>query len=208
VARIRASGHPRLLTFPGRHLFLVRHGESAWNAEARLQGQADPPLSEAGRAQARALASWLAATVPRDAGAVVSDLQRARDTAELAGHPAAEVDADWRERGVGEWTGMLEAELPPGELRAFRDRDHVPPTGEAWPAFQARVGAAIDALDTRGGDWVVFTHGGCVRAAVAHLTGADPKTIAGPANASLTRFEIAPRRRLLAFSVSAPGGQE
>ena len=185
---------------PPTYLFLVRHGESAWNAEARLQGQADPPLSDAGRAQARALAAPLAALAPD--GVVVSDLERARETAELAGFPGAEVDPRWRERGVGEWTGMLEADLPPGDLRAFRDRDHVPPTGEAWPAFQARVGAAIDELDGRGGTWMVFTHGGCARAAVAHLTHADPKAVAGPANASLMRFELAPRRRLLAFSVT------
>jgi broad specificity phosphatase PhoE len=201
VARRRASGHPRLLT---RHLFLVRHGESAWNAQARLQGQADPPLSQAGRDQARALEPWLARLAP--AGVVASDLQRARDTAGLAGHPDAELDQRWRERGVGEWTGLLESALPPGDLRAFRDHDRVPPTGEAWPGFEARVGAAIDELDARGGSWLVFTHGGCVRAAVVHMTGADPRAVAGPANASLTRFELAPRRRLLTFSVSAPGG--
>jgi broad specificity phosphatase PhoE len=184
---------------PRRSLVLVRHGESSWNAERRLQGQAEAPLSELGRDQARALARPLAAL--GTFGAVASDLSRARDTAALAGHPGPELDARWRERGLGEWTGLLEDELPDGCLRAFREDDEVPPSGEAWAAFEARVGAAIEDLDARGGCWLVFTHGGCVRAAVAHLTGAEPQAVAGPGNATLTTFELAPRRRLRGFSV-------
>jgi probable phosphoglycerate mutase len=194
------------VTGPRRHLVLVRHGESAWNAERRLQGQAEAPLSDAGRALARALAAALDAL--GDVGLVSSDLERARDTAALAGRAAPELDPRWRERALGEWTGLLEDELPDGHLRAFRQDDRVPPTGEPWAAFQDRVGAAIDELDARGGSWLVFTHGGCIRAAVAHLTRAAPRPVAGPGNATLTTFELAPRRRLLGFSVSPSTGGE
>lgn len=181
-----------------QHLFLIRHGESAWNAEQRLQGQADAPLSDAGRDEARALAASLAVLPP--ARVVTSDLERARETAELAGFGGGEPDPRWRERGLGAWEGMLEADVPPAELAAFRRAGQVPPGGEAWDAFQARVAGAVEELAARGGSWLVFTHGGCVRAAVAHLTGADARTVAGPANASLTLLELAPRRRLLVFN--------
>src|SRR3954451_4742886 len=62
-------------------LILVRHGESVWNAEERLQGQLDPPLSERGRRQSRALAATLDG-LPGDR-VICSDLARARETAEL-----------------------------------------------------------------------------------------------------------------------------
>ena len=61
-------------------LILLRHGESNWNAEGRMQGTADPPLSAAGRAEARELAPLLDGLRP-DA-VVTSDLRRARQTAE------------------------------------------------------------------------------------------------------------------------------
>ena len=68
-----------MLTPP--RLVLVRHGQSTYNAQARLQGQADPPLSDAGRAQAEALRPFL----PRFAQVVTSDLVRASETATRTG---------------------------------------------------------------------------------------------------------------------------
>src|SRR3954451_17636073 len=68
---------------PPDRLILVRHGESTWNAEERLQGQLDPPLSDRGRDQARALAGMVDG-VPAER-IVCSDLGRARQTAELMG---------------------------------------------------------------------------------------------------------------------------
>src|SRR6478609_7945793 len=82
-------------------LILVRHGQSTYNAQLRLQGQADPPLSETGREEARALAGAL----PRFAQVVTSDLARASETAALLGYPDAERDARWREIALGEWQG-------------------------------------------------------------------------------------------------------
>lgn len=179
-------------------IYLVRHGESEWNAESRLQGQAGPGLSERGRAQARELVPLMAELATN--GTVASDLARARETAALAGFPAAAPDPRWRERSLGVWETQPEDSVDAAEMTAFRDNRFVPAGGEAWPAFQARVGGAVDDLAARGGSWLVFTHGGCVRAAIAHLTGADALTIAGPSNASLTVLEIAPRRRLRAFN--------
>jgi broad specificity phosphatase PhoE len=119
---------------------------------------------------------------------------------------------------MGEWQGHYEREIDPAEMDAFRHGDLVPPGGETFAQVQERVGAAVDDLARRGGDWIVFTHGGPVRAAVAHLTGADHRAVAGPANTSLTVLELVPRRRLLTFNwepdgaaiprASEPGGAE
>lgn len=187
-------------------LFLVRHGESAWNAEGRLQGQADPELSPLGREQAAAVAP-VVAKLPATA-VVTSDLARARDTAALAGHPDAPTDPRWRERTLGEWETHLEREVATRqEMTRFRAGDLVPPGAEAWPDFQARVAAAAEELAATGEDWIVFTHGGCVRALTAHVTGADWRTVAGPANTSLSVVDLSKRRRMLAFNwtPSAPG---
>ena len=195
-------------------LVLVRHGESAWNAERRLQGQSDAPLSDEGRAQGARLREVFDGIAVD--GAVSSDLSRAHETAQLAGFDGIRRDPRWREFDLGEWSGRLEAEVPPEELAAFRRASLVPPGGESWPLFQARVGSAVEQLGRAGGTWAVFTHGGAIRAAVAHVTGARPETVAGPVNTSLTLLELAPRRRLLTFNwspepglprASEPGGE-
>ena len=179
---------------------LVRHGESTWNAEHRMQGQADPPLSELGRQQAAALAPFLDGVPERT---LSSDLVRAVQTAELLGLAGAPTDERWREIDIGDWAGRTLDELDPEEVAAWRRGERAPPNAEAWPQFQARVAAAVDAL--RGADVLVVTHGGCVRAATAHLTGADARTLAPPANASLTVIEHGERVRLHAYGVRAPG---
>ena len=90
------------------------------------------------------------------------------------------------------------AEFPPGPEFSWRGGPVVPPGGEAWEELVARVGAAVDELlDAGDGPWVVIAHGGVVRAAVTHLTGADARQLAGPANASVTVLE---GRRLRAYA--------
>jgi broad specificity phosphatase PhoE len=185
-------------------LYLVRHGESAWNAEKRLQGQAEAPLSEHGEAQARALGPILKQL--GDLPAISSDLRRARNTAALAGFPATPVDPRWRERSLGRWETHLESEISQDDMTAFRQGLYVPEGGESWAAFQARVAEAALALKK---DTIVFTHGGCARALVAHVTGADWRTVVGPANTSLTVVRLGKSPRMLAFNWTpqAPGLQ-
>jgi glucosyl-3-phosphoglycerate phosphatase len=96
-----------------RRLVLVRHGESVWNAEARIQGQRCAGLTEAGHAQAKATGAFLAALYPH-AHLVTSDLQRTRETvaplaAALACEPAS--DERLRERSFGAWEGLLRADV-------------------------------------------------------------------------------------------------
>jgi glucosyl-3-phosphoglycerate phosphatase len=181
-------------------LLLIRHGESTWNAEHRLQGQADPPLSPLGREQAAALLPFLDGLPAR---ALSSDLTRAVQTAEAIGLADAPTDPRWREIDIGDWAGHTLDELDPGDVAAWQRGELAPPNAETFAELQARVARAVDEL--RGEDAVVVTHGGCVRAATAHLTGADPRWLAPPANASLTVLEHGERTRLHAYGLRAPG---
>lgn len=180
-------------------LMLVRHGESTWNAEHRLQGQADPPLSPLGLEQAAALLPFLGDLPARR---LSSDLTRAVQTAEALGLGGAPTDPRWREIDIGDWAGHTLDELDPAEVAAWQRGEIAPPNAETFAQLQARVAAAVDEL--RGEDAIVVAHGGCVRAATAHLTGADPRRLAPPANASLTVIEHGDRIRVHAYGLRAP----
>ena len=95
-------------------LLLVRHGETDWNAEGKLQGHTDRPLNDYGRRQAQALADRLAGEAI-DA-VYASDLSRARETAEILGArlglPVV-VDPDLREKNWGSWEGLTSDERLP-----------------------------------------------------------------------------------------------
>jgi probable phosphoglycerate mutase len=191
---------------PRDRLIIVRHGESTWNSEERLQGQLDPPLSERGREQARALAA-IVDGVPAER-IVCSDLGRARQTAELMGLEPARYDPRWREIDVGAWGGRTAAEIDAqgDELTNWRGGPRRAPDGEPWDAFAARVSGAADELIAAGGTWLVVSHGGCVRAVAAHLTGADALHLGSPPNASATVFELGARTRLLVYGSLPDGG--
>jgi 2,3-bisphosphoglycerate-dependent phosphoglycerate mutase len=153
-------------------LYLVRHGETEWNREGRVQGHLDPPLNQAGRAQALGLARRLA-DVAFDA-AYSSDSQRAHLTAEIV---LAErrvpivMLPGLRERFLGRWEGVLAAELPtsdPAAWRAWlgRPRDWAPHGGESEVELERRVTAALDGIVAAHPDQtiLVVSHGGAIRA--------------------------------------------
>lgn len=161
-------------------ILLVRHGQSTWNAAGRWQGQADPPLSPVGEQQADAGAASAELAGVRAWWA--SDLHRARDTATrlAAGRGPVHLDARLRERHAGAWEGLTRAEIErgwPGFLAGGRrpagweDDDLV--TVRALDALLLVAGAAADvAAGADGGDALVVTHGGVVRA-VERSLGAD-----------------------------------
>jgi broad specificity phosphatase PhoE len=137
-------------------LLLVRHGETDWNADGRLQGQTDRPLSDFGRSQARRLAEELESE-KLDA-IYSSDLSRARETAEIVGErlglPVV-LDADLREKDWGTWEGLTSAE-----------RDRVEFVGESTDQHQARMLSALRRISERhpgDGRILVVTHGGSMR---------------------------------------------
>jgi probable phosphoglycerate mutase len=195
---------------PPARLVLIRHGESAWNAEGRLQGQADPPLSERGRAQIAALRPLLADLEPD--GVTVSDLARARESAAILGWPDAAPDAAWREVDIGAWAGRLSAEVREADGEAFlawREGRRAAPGGEDAEAFAARVVPAARALLGRGGTQVVVCHGGPIRVACAGLLGLALHQLGGLGNASATALEqVASGVRLAMYNLGGGGGED
>lgn len=148
---------------------LVRHGETAWNAEGRVQGQIDISLNDLGRAQAKAAAARLA-TEQFDA-LYSSDLSRTVETAQSAAALLGlevERTAGLRERFFGAFQGLTHAEaqaLYPADFARFaaRDPDHrFPGEAESLRVFSGRVEAALGDLAERhrDGTLLVVTHGG------------------------------------------------
>jgi broad specificity phosphatase PhoE len=164
-------------------VLVIRHAQSTWNAERRWQGWADAPLSELGERQAAGAAARL-----RDAGlvsAVASDLRRARRTAELIseglGLGPVRVDRGFRERDVGEWSGLAAEEMEerfPGQRDAWRDgRLDRPPGGESTPQVLERVDAALAKLREEPGPLLIVSHGGVIRA-LERRAGLEARAIA------------------------------
>jgi XTP/dITP diphosphohydrolase len=151
---------------------LIRHAESIWNAQERWQGQADPPLSARGVAQAEAVARALAQE--RADRLLCSDLQRARQTAEIVGRVlglAPSGDPRLRELDVGRWAGLTRGEieaLDPEPLRRFEAEDPEVRAGggESRAEIRARVRGAFRELARAhaGERLIVVTHLGVVRA--------------------------------------------
>ena len=189
-----------------RHrLVLIRHGETAWNAEGRLQGQEDVPLNPRGRDQAagagRALAKWLAreADAPARYAFVSSPLGRARDTMELAraamGLAATDytLDPALLELSFGDWQGLtwpeVEARDPVGAAAREADKwRFTPPGGESYATLAGRIGRWAADLEQ---DTVAVAHGGVARALFA--------LIGGVPEAKAPRMEIW-QGRVLVFS--------
>lgn len=158
----------------------MRHGESTWNREHRIQGQSDPPLSAAGLRQAELLAVRLAR---RDfAGFYTSDLRRASQTAEAIGTAisgeAPEPMQGLREIQLGEWegltTGEIAARFPDAWARWLAQPDwDVVTGGEGAERFSDRVGATVDEILRRHshGDALVVTHGGVIQIALHRILG-------------------------------------
>jgi glucosyl-3-phosphoglycerate phosphatase len=141
------------------------------------------------------------------AGVVSSDLARARETAELLGLRAVAYDPAWREIDVGTWAGRTadEVDAEGDGVTNWRGGPRTAPDGETWEAFAARVAGALDPLLADGGARIVVCHGGCIRAACAHITGGDALTFGSPPNASLTLIEPGARPRLLAYGITPDG---
>ena len=166
-----------------QHLLLWRHARTAYNSQARLQGQIDIPLDEVGHWQARTAAARIAAR-HRPVRIVASDLTRAADTAGYLSRALdvpVELDPRLRERGFGAWEGMTGHEIEarwPGEFQAWRaGGDPVGVGAEARADVAARVGEAVldQVARTAGrGSLVIVSHGSALGSLVAELLGQDP----------------------------------
>ena len=162
-------------------LYYVRHGETDFNAEQRLQGRQDTLLNARGRSQARECGELLRELFARDNRSahdfhyVASPLQRARETMEILRPPLGlpvepyETDNRLMEISYGAWEGLTLPEIDarmPGMLaeRESDKWDFSPPGGESYRELTARIGDWYASLKQ---DTVVAAHGGGVRALMA-----------------------------------------
>ena len=161
----------------GALLLLIRHGETTWNAENRVQGQSDSPLSEVGIAQARALADRL-----KDepiAAAYSSDLSRAFETAKIIAEPhglGVIASHTLREADYGEWTGRTMDEVRADWSEAYADYVSDPanariPGGESVLELVRRSHTCAVEIAQRhpGENILIVGHGGSVRGIICGI---------------------------------------
>lgn len=201
-----------------RWIFL-RHGESVANAEGFLSGHRDVPLTSLGEAQARAAGAALSSEALH--AVLVSDLRRARQTADLAlgdwaqrrgeAPPAPRFSAALRERHLGSWEGAIIAELRrDGRAAVLTSWDERPPGGESLCDLALRSLPLLVQAE-RAGTTLLVAHGGLIRVLVGLLDGV-PTAVLGRekiANAAPLAREVPPgtwATLLSGLSASGPTG--
>ncbi|MGV8839830.1 MAG: histidine phosphatase family protein [Bauldia sp.] len=181
------SALPKQHIRPGVTLVFVRHGETDWNVEARLQGQKDIPLNENGRTQARRNGLVLVRDVP-DVSAfdfVASPLGRAHETmlilrAAMGLDPAGfRTDPALLEITFGIWEGLTLAEIDADGTAEGRRRQadkwgYVPPGGESYAMLADRVTRWLGSIDR---DTVAVSHGAVGRVVQGLLLGVGPEDV-------------------------------
>jgi probable phosphoglycerate mutase len=180
-------------------LHLIRHGETDWNRDGRIQGHSDPPLSDAGREQSRVLAETLAAESIGELWS--SDLRRALETAErLAARLGLDIRVSpaLRERSFGVNEGRVAAEVA-AELgtvagTAWLGPDDRHPEGESLRELYERMAAFLDALlaEAPAEEIALVTSGGPIRMASAYLAHEPVEAVVWAAveNCSVTTVEV------------------
>ena len=175
-------------------IIVVRHGQTAANAQGLLLGRLDVDLDAVGRVQAVALA----AALPAPDLVVTSPLARTRQTAAaFGGDIEIEVDEQWIEMDYGDFDGRPVADVPAATWARWRaDVDFAPPGGESLARMTARVHDALDDLATRaaGRRVVVVTHVSPIKSTVGWALQLGPevswRTFVAPA--SITRVGVGP----------------
>ncbi|WP_333713352.1 histidine phosphatase family protein [Yoonia sp.] len=141
-------------------LYILRHGETTWNAENRMQGELDSPLTEKGQGDARRQRDILRSRDLAGFDFFTSPQGRAFQTAAIALYGLAGVirtDDRLREIGVGDWSGRLRAELPmPKGPNPLIAQYEMAPNGEGFARLKTRVRSFLDDLR---GPAVIVTHG-------------------------------------------------
>ncbi len=204
------------------NFWLIRHAIVAENERATLYGVRDVQLCPDSLVAQVPMYQALAARLPRPATWICTPLSRTRRTAAAifkAGYPAQDlaVEPDLIEQDLGDYQGLRHAALPPllsvpahpfWPLAA----DEQPPNGESFAAVLVRVGAALERLAEQhdGRDVVVVSHGGAIRAAVAHAMDIDARRSLHLSvyNLSLTRLERLPEGWRVASVNESPGFED
>lgn len=152
--------------------YLVRHGETEWSRSGRHTGRTDLPLTDRGREEARSAGRLLGG---RELALVLaSPLERARETARLAGcGDAVVVCDDLRELDYGEYEGRTTAEIR-REVPGWLIWTGAVPGGESLEQAAARAERVIERIDTAPGPVALFGHGHLLRILIARWCGLDP----------------------------------
>jgi probable phosphoglycerate mutase len=178
------NGEPARATLlkPGLTLYLIRHGETDWNRDARYQGQRDVPLNETGRAQSRRQGEVLKSLSGISSFDFVSSpLERAIETMRIIlsalerDETAFATDPQIRELSYGHWEGQLAADLPKSDPAGLAGKisdpfGWRPKDGESYSDLQERVSAWLSRLDR---NTVAVTHGGVSRVARGAIFGLE-----------------------------------
>ncbi|TVR67040.1 MAG: histidine phosphatase family protein [Spirochaetaceae bacterium] len=171
---------------------MIRHGQTDWNAMARIQGCTDIPLNEIGRDQARAVAEMISRESGEWDAIWASPLSRALDTARIiADHLRMEpihTDSDLQERNFGAAEGMNR------DRRIERFGNGPIPGAESWEEVRQRSLEMIEKIRSIRPDQrvLVVTHGGVINSIMSHLSGGEigpGKTIITNASAHLIAWE-------------------
>jgi broad specificity phosphatase PhoE len=179
--------------------YLIRHGETDWNVERRWQGHADATLNDRGRRQAQLVAARMQAEAVAFDAIYSSDLDRAFKTAwAIAATTGVPVQLlpPLREMDVGNWSGFTFAEIQqryPVETRLLVEGQDLPRGGgETFAALQRRVVRSVTDIAThRPGETILLvTHGGCIRALLAHAARFDGHTAFQPDHIGNTSISI------------------
>lgn len=179
----------------------VRHGETDWNRNGRMQGWAPVPLNETGREQAVAAGRWLSERYEFDR-VLSSDLVRTRQTTELLlediDAPEPDFEPAWRERNLGVYQGLtyedVESRFPEFGLgeEAYRTTDATPEGGESLREVADRVTGRFDkVLNDEAETTLVVTHGGPLRILFGHVKElglTEALTTHRPQNCGITEF--------------------
>ena len=169
-------------------IYFIRHGETSWNAEGRMQGQQDVALNDVGHAQAAAAGKTLRNVIGVDSAAIAenfsfaaSPLYRTRQTMEIVraqlGLPSQPYDLDDRLKEItfGQWEGLtwpqVQARYPVMAQERVADKwGFAPPNGESYAYVAERLRPWLKTLE---GDCIVVSHGGVARVLMALIGSVD-----------------------------------
>ena len=194
---------------------LIRHGESLSNREGRVQGQADVKLSDTGRQQAAAVASWCQSQSFQNQSCELwsSPLCRARETAEEIGKVtglAVQVADELVELNAGVFQGHLWDDLAerfPEDVARWRsgDVDFQIPGGESRRQLAERGRHVLQSLSSRSvNSMIVVAHGGVLTAALGLLVGRDHSLLAEVAERPFTRLPALGNCSCLLYTSPSP----
>jgi len=162
---------------------LMRHGRSLADDEKVIEGRYDSPLTDVGRAQAKARAEELKANGMAFDAIIASSLVRASETAEIIGKildVRVEIDADWMEKDNGPVAGLsykeAQRKYPLADFHnPFEPHVISANAGESMWAFHSRAAKALEKVIRRGaGQYLVIAHGGILNAALWCIVGTQP----------------------------------